>query len=437
MSYDHFKKVVEFNLPVYVNTTPVLRLSSVDFNISDILKSAVIARMNIGLLGDTGNGKTQLEKDIMSMFGGRANYVLGRNDLDIKQLYRHIDFTELIKAKNRGGKVSASDITHVTERAHMPLTVVDEINRCVEAVQNQLFNIFDGYIEIDGKSYPLGQGQIQTQNISGKESSRNSVYSIGICSANYGNGKFTGTSTMDRAMKDRLHLTVDVDNFSPGNEDLDGIICKSSGEVRTKDSSSESITSDIIGANDYFKEKSGELGPEELLYFRYLVNGLDYIPIEAADNSKRKIKEVWPGKAEEDNLGSDDEIYLYRMVSPASVRGALATLNLARVLREYAKVKDPNFDKGYTSRGSVILDSVISAFQLTGAYSGIIANQQRLNEDFVGNPHNAMKKVSEIVKKRLYDGYDMIKAIIISKVNKTPFTKKMENFCKGDFACFK
>ena len=41
--------------------------------------------------------------------------------------------------------------------AILPFFLVDELNRCIGLVQNQFLNIADGYIEIRGEKYYLGQ----------------------------------------------------------------------------------------------------------------------------------------------------------------------------------------------------------------------------------------------------------------------------------------
>jgi hypothetical protein len=433
----------------YLNTFPVLRVGGVDFYMSDVIKAGLSAKMNIGLLGDTGLGKTQLERDMMVMFGNNAGYVLGRNDLDIKQVFRKLRFDKLVGAMNQGGEISASDITEVTEAIYKPLTVIDEINRCVEAVQNQLFNIFDGYLEIDGVIHPLGTNYsvitksdgsilvvpgLQPEGQNGDDSKIEVVtYSVGICSANYGNGKFTGTSTMDGAMKDRLHILTDVDNFIPENPDLDAILFNSSGEVRTKTTNapSSNLIDDFVKANLYLKDLSKRLHPEEFMYFRYLIKGLDYIPVPSANNSKRIMKEVWPMKVEADGIGSgEEEIIMYRMVSPLSIRGALVTINYARALREYAIAKDPQAKP-------TILESVMAAYRMTSAYTNLTGNPTRLNEDYVGNPYRAAKKVAEIMESKLSDKMQLIKDLTLTRKSGKPIPASLLSQCTGEFECWK
>ena len=149
------KKIAEHQAPTYKNTTNLFTLGGEDFYLWDVVKAALGARLNIGLGGSRGMGKSQLFADVQALFGNNANYVLGRNDLDIKSLFRELNFKGLSEAMKNGGTVSQKELSQDTADIYRPLVVVEEINRCSEIVQNQLFNIFEGFIEIDGKKYKL------------------------------------------------------------------------------------------------------------------------------------------------------------------------------------------------------------------------------------------------------------------------------------------
>jgi MoxR-like ATPase len=431
------KEVANLESNTYLNNSPVLNLGGTDFTLTDIVKTGLCARLNIGLAGGAGMGKSQLLSDVQSWFGNNASYVLGRNDLDIKSLYRELNFKNLKEAMDKGGAVSQKEMSKVTSEIHKPLIIVEEINRAAEVVQNQLFNIFEGFIEIDGTKYALGDGKLETyKGIDGKEFTKNTNYSIGLWSANFGNGQYTGTVSMDKALKERSHLIIDIDNFPMLSEDLDSILLGNSGEVRLKEQEKPSNnTKAFVDAFHYFKQKSfvpdkKEL-TEELLLFRYLVNGLDYISCESAKNSKRILKEVWPSKAEEDNIGSDeDDIVINRMVYPASVRSAQTILMFARSLREYAKAKNPNANP-------TVLDSVIESFKLAAPYSGIVENEHRIRENYAGNRYLASCKVADIIKKRFVDKSELINAFSYFKIQNKPIPKNILDECKDDFNCFK
>ncbi len=430
------KKVVSLEAPTYRNTTNVFSLAGVDGTLWDATKVALAGRLNLGLYGGAGMGKSQLLADVQSLVGNNASYVLGRNDLDIKALFRQLNFRGLKEAMDKGGEVSQADLTNVTNAIYKPLVVVEEINRAVEVVQNQLFNVFEGFIELDGHKYSLGGTELQSfRDLDGKEWSQNVRYSVGVWSANYGNGQYTGTVSMDKALKERSHLILDVDNFSPQSSDLDRILLGSGGEIRLKEQEqAEDRTKDFVAAFHYLKQKAHTPSPKELgtelLLFRYLVHGLDYLPCEAAGNSKRLMKEVWPSKAEEDNIGNqDNEKLLYRMVFPASVRGALTIMTLARTLREYVRAKDPKAKP-------TVLDSVAESFKLVAAYSGMLENPQRIRENYVGNPYRAAVGVGDILKIRLGEKKQLMDAITYCKLENKPLTREIINECNGEYACF-
>lgn len=430
------KKIASLEAPTYRSTTKVFSLGGVEGNLWDATKVALSARLNLGLYGGAGMGKSQLLADVRSLVGNNASYVLGRNDLDIKALFRQLNFHGLKEAMDKGGEVSQADLTNVTAAIHKPLVVVEEITRAVEMVQNQLFNIFEGFIEIDGQIYSLGGTNLETfRDFDGREWDQNVRYSVGVWSANYGNGQYTGTVSMDKALKERSHLIIDVDNFSPQSRDLDSILLGSGGEIRLKEQEkAEDRTKDFVAAFQYMKQKAHTPSPKELgtelLLFRYLVHGLDYLPCDAANNSKRLMKDVWPSKAEEDNIGDNDEDkLLYRMVFPASVRGAMTVMTLARALREYVRAKD--------SRAKpTVLDSVGESFKLVAAYSGMLENPQRIRENYVGNPYRAAVDVGNILKTRLQEKKHLMDAIVHCKAEEKPLTREIIDECKGEYACF-
>ena len=427
-----FKAIVDLESPEYVNTTTVSTLAGIPLTLAENIKIGLAARLNAGIAGSAGDGKSQLLADVQSWLGNNAGYVLGRNDLDIKTLYRKLQFRKLTQAMEQGGEVSQQDLSAITEAIHLPLIIVEEINRCVEVVQNQFFNIFEGFIELDGKIYQLGTTFTKEQT--GIIAVR---YSVGLWTANFGNGDYSGTSSMDKALKERSHLIINTDNFQAGGEnreDLDGILLKSKGEVRLKrQESPKDHTLEFARAFAYLCEQAGKMDGRDAAYeallFRYLKRGLDYIPVDSAKNSKRVMAEVWPAKAEEDNIGgTEEEKLLYRVVSPASTRSALTILQLARSMREYVRAKDPNAQPE-------VVESVIEAFKLVAPYSGIIKNPQRVREDFVGNDYLAAQAVAGIIKKKMEDNKDLLDAIAHYKAQGQPLPRTVLDECKHDLDC--
>ena len=118
------------------------------------------------------------------------------------------------------------------------------------------------------------------------------------------------------------------------------------------------------------------------------------------------------------------------MTFPASVRGAMTIMSLARSLREYVRAKDQ-------SANPSVIDSVVESFKLVGAYSGMIRNTQRIREEFVDNPYRAAAKVGKVMKANLGTKKDLMEAIAYKKSVSEPFTQEMLGECRGEYACFK
>ena len=177
---------------IYQNSTELMNLNGVPFYMNDFVDACLYGRLNLFLQGDTGSGKTQLAKDVMDYFPNKSMFVLGRNDMDTRELFQQVNLEKLKTAS------FSQELRELTDKVDNKLFVVDELPNCVPAVRAQLFNLFDGFIEINGQTYPIGQG-----------------YSVGIATGNIGQ-KFTESSNdLGRALKDRMHVTIDTDYFKP------------------------------------------------------------------------------------------------------------------------------------------------------------------------------------------------------------------------------
>src|SRR3989344_9083205 len=127
---------------VYQNSTELMQLHGKPIYMADMVDACLLGKLNLFLQGDTGSGKTQLAADAMSYFPDKSVFILGRNDMDVREIFQQINLDVL-----RTGKSSA-EVRELTDRVDCHLIVVDELPNCVPAVRAQLFNLFDGYIEI-------------------------------------------------------------------------------------------------------------------------------------------------------------------------------------------------------------------------------------------------------------------------------------------------
>ena len=267
---------------IYKNSTPVSELHSVPLYMEDVVDACLAGRLNLFLQGDTGSGKTQLARDAMSYFGDKSLFVLGRNDMDTRELFQQINLSKLYSkptyqlepivnpdtgevdfyysqlteagvfmpkklTSEQADRVrkgldslagNSSTLRELTSKINTRICVVDELPNCVPAVRAQLFNVFDGFIEISGKAYPFGnylsavypdgkvkiiEGSLAIDDIEKMRAEgaeiRSDNYSIGIATGNIGQQFTESANDLGRAIKDRMHVIVDTDHFYPTSAD--------------------------------------------------------------------------------------------------------------------------------------------------------------------------------------------------------------------------
>ena len=85
---------------IYKNSTEVCRIKGTPLNLWDVVTAALIARLNILLVGERGEGKTQLATEINdTYFGGRGTLIRAHPDLKIKDIYTALNLEKLASAK--------------------------------------------------------------------------------------------------------------------------------------------------------------------------------------------------------------------------------------------------------------------------------------------------------------------------------------------------
>jgi len=381
---------------VYQNSTELMNLGGQPFYMNDFVDACLYGRLNLFLQGDTGSGKTQLAKDTMNYFGttsgdgkfaeelrekfkgnldDKANYainsmkhfnsdktmfLLGRNDMDTRELFQRFNLgkinqkskynleplvdirsgninyyypvfengnfvqkklsSEQVEKVRRGlEKLSGTsdEIKELTSKIKTNLFVVDELPNCVPAVRAQLFNLFDGFIELNGKTYSIGEG-----------------YSVGIATGNIGQ-KFTESSNdLGRALKDRMHVTIDTDYFKPTSWDTFNILSNNTNPRVdfTQKYENSDLEKKILTAHN--KVVSKEIPFEKLMIANYLIHGLDYCNIDGKEMSKTKMKDAWPNAITNHGQGSDEALIL-----PVSPRAAKSILRLSQGFDHIAKQK--------------------------------------------------------------------------------------------------
>ncbi len=327
-----------------------------------MVDASLRGRLNVFLQGDTGSGKTQVVRDVMRYFGDKSLFILGRNDMDTRELFQQVNPT-FLKAIREGRETGdGMKFKELTDRVNYNFIGVDELPNCVPAVRAQLFNLFDGFIEIDGKAYPLGSG-----------------YSVGMATGNIGQQFTESANELGRALKDRMHVIIDTDYFRPKPSDTFEILAADRNPRVRFDGSLEDRTVEMIKAHQELQAR--EVPFEKYIAAGYLVHGLDYLE---NGRSKIKLKAGWPNKLEAHEAGSDAALIL-----PVSPRAAKSIITLSQALDAVAH------EKGATEIDP--LNSMMTAFKFVGAYSGIL-NESKVIQDYDGDRYKAIDAVVDTTR---------------------------------------
>ncbi len=344
-----------FKAKTYKNSTELANISGVPIYMEDMADAALRGRLNLFLQGNTGSGKTQLVRDVQHYFGDKSMFLLGRNDMDTRELFQRVN-PEYVKAMKEGRHTDAT-FKDITGRVNYHLIAVDELPNCEPAVRAQLFNLFDGFIEIDGKAYPIGSG-----------------YSVGMATGNIGQQFTESSNELGRALKDRMHLIVDTDYFMPQPIDtFDMLTADRNPRVNFEDG--EDKTQEIVESHRKLKER--EVPFEKYILAGYLVHGLDYLSDDYG-GSKIGLKSGWPNKLEGHELGSDEALIL-----PVSPRASKSIITLSQALDQIVEEKGAEPDS---------LNSMMTAFKFASAYSGIL-DQAQVRQKYDENPYRAIDAV--------------------------------------------
>ncbi len=171
------------------NRTPLVTLGHKQFTIVDVVALALQSKTNMYFVGSTGSGKTLLAESILkSVFNNKGLYLRGDINLQLKDL--------LVKL-NLQGKTE-EEIYQLAEAMKYNFALIDELNRVPGVLQNQFLNIADGYVEIRGKKYSLGENN----------------YMLMAATANpVSNGDYTGVFDEDLALLNRISLMINFDEI--------------------------------------------------------------------------------------------------------------------------------------------------------------------------------------------------------------------------------
>jgi len=352
----------------YLNSRRI-SLGGIPFTMRDVLVTApLIAGLNVYLIGGTGEGKTQLSSDLAGLFGESTCIAEGRPDFELSDLFKQLNLSKLRDA------VSDQELVELTGNVDKCLYYVDELNRCPPIVQNYFFNFFDGKLVHRGKIFRLGKHG----------------YSVGYASGNIGDGAYVGISDVDRALKDRMHLIMKVDDPALcTTENDDGEIFENKKDPRaTMPQADKGALESILALHQEFRQQEVPLVFPALGVF--LHKGLDYLE-NTGRHSKRALDQQWPNVK---GIRPDSD---EGCVMPLSKRAVLGTLGLTQALKMIAEAND------HEVKGGVPL--FLDAMQFTVPYSGV------LSPAFIAQEHGG----------DAYSAYDAVFAGIAREVTEKTF----------------
>jgi len=348
-------------LKLYRNSTPVAHVGNTPVLVEGVIRACSFSRSNLLLTGERGEGKTACESDVFHRwYGGNGIYCLAHADLVVRELFQQLNLGKLY----RGECKTDQDIRELTRAINSRIVIVDEITRAPPLTQDSIMCLPDGYVEIDGRKYPIGDGN-----------------SIMIASGNVGDGKYGGTFKLDAALTDRCHAIIDLNNFTPTPMDLFEIL-ETNHDPHVPTVADEDHSDAIIA----IQKDMAQLRPSvemnvAALFLRY---GLDWC--EKKKTTKKRIEKALPRICN----GCHELGWGCGYVTGISTRAAKAIVNLTLALQQVAASQsrvsavqpDPLQD---------MLD-VLSVFKLIGPQAGIL-NEQKVMQDHCGNPYMFLKEI--------------------------------------------
>ncbi len=379
-------------------------------------------------------------------------FVLGRNDMDTRELFQrfnlhrvgfkpHYDLEPLVdpetgnvrwyypKVDDKGVFAyseipadkaamvrsrletlagSTENIRELTSKINTNLIVVDELPNCVPAVRAQLFNLFDGFVELNGKHYAIGSNG----------------YSVGIATGNIGQQFTESSNDLGRAIKDRMHVIIDADHFFPKPSDTLEILAGNT-DPRVDFGASGSNEEDKV--IERYKALSAKPVPlSKLIVANYLLHGLDYCKAGNDVQSKRQMKNTWPNAVDSHGQGSDESLVL-----PLSTRAAKSVIRLSQALDDFTVERGvPRADVEKSA-----LNSMMQAYRLVAPHSGVL-NEAKVQGVYNGDHYKAINAVITTTITEFNNNKDNLKAGL-EMVRSGKTNKKITDLFKGRWGFMK
>jgi len=371
----------DMEFPNFVNTHSAIKVTGyksdgakeeIVLPLSDVAKIVVLSGCSLLNIGDTRCGKSRLMRDIhQHYFGGdadntgRSNWNVARNDFTADSFFMTVDQSKIGEGK---GMLAEARVP-VLKRTGALCNIMDEINLAIPEVQVEFFGMAEGR----HKGMLLG----------------NDGYHLFMasCNLNRVNGDFAGTSQINRALLNRMGVTIDFDYFKMTDKDLDLVL------RRPKDESLRDISDKILAAYDEIKTAAEQRDPWLDAYLRVFSSGLDYC---SKDGDKLK-KRAWPVKCGNcDSAGKD----LCSLVKQSNTGTTELMRRFATGITYLINLKHPGF------ASLEPLDLALEAFKFTtyhGNLNGIetastySGEDQEQMADVVAKMREAIKPVKNYI----------------------------------------
>ncbi|MFW9879500.1 MAG: AAA family ATPase [Candidatus Thorarchaeota archaeon] len=398
----------------------------INLNLTHLLLIGALTQSSVLLSGSSGSGKTLLAEMMAKFLFGKKQYTRKNITPDMnEQDFMDIDFGAIKEGKKLKEAMSADKLFDV------PCLIIDEANRAPPIIQNRLIQILENNIDL--KSKIVHAGILLNQD---------KYYHWNLLTLNIGT-EYAGTSMVDRALKDRIVLDIDIDNFPPTLDDQISMIRNPfHSENDIEYISYQDLIIEIYKALD---EIQLSLEAEALiLYLSFTSNciksstgskyGVSFSPQFCKENDcpysrNPPLNEICPFTFAPSNR------VLRRLVQTSK---GFSLLKHAKIINDLKKLEDKTELQNYLNQINfdVTLFDVISIAPLV-LNSKISMNREWVMNKFNGNLFLACKHFLKVIYEQLeYFMKNLLKPLVEEKDGKELSEKEKgtrENAIKSDF----
>jgi len=381
----------------FFNTQPVISLTihkplqNLQFLLHDIMLIGAMTCSSVLLSGSSGSGKTFLaELTSRFLYGtdgfSRKNITPDMNEQD----FMDIDFGAIKDGKSLKEALLADQLFS------KPALIIDEANRAPPIIQNRLMQILENNIDLKSKTIKAGPLL-----------SNGSHYHWNILTLNYGH-EYAGTSTVDKALKDRITIDIPIDNFPPTLDDQIRMIRKP--DVTSTIKQGKIWKELIFEINQAFEIVNLTLEAEALLlYLSFASNciksptlskyGINFTPNYCKEKDcpyarHHPLKEICPYTFAPSNR------VLRKVVKVAKGFALLKHAKIITTLEESFKGDEIQAYFKKNSNWDVSIEDVLSIAPLI-LHSKLSMNREWVSNKFNGNSYLAIKHFLKVINSQL------------------------------------